>query len=622
LNVQLDGAQNVISVNAESVGDLSLSVEPALAGADAVRTALTATARAHRTTPDSLVGSAPVLAIQDPRLMGGPAASPALVWRVEVRSNARDDILELVLVDAQNGRVVVQFNQIENVAPPANARQWVCDAANSQSKVPCTAADAVNNPGNSAIADVKNAFRFAEATYDFYARRFNRNSLDDEGLRLVSTVRYQDTPGQDYQNAFWTSDLHQMVYGKDFASAKDVVGHELSHGFTDFTSHLLYYYQSGAINESLSDIFGELVEQSGSGSGGAQKWLLAEDLPIGAIRNMKDPPQFNDPDRITSTLWTGDFSFVDHGGVHTNSGVGNKTAYLITDGDTFNGTAVDGIGKDKAAAIYYRVNAFLLQSGSDYADLGNALQQSCNDLIGTTPKTQQGDPSPSGNITSTNCRNVARAIAATELKKEPQFWAIPREARLCPAKQTPRNVAFERFEGGTFNFQPADNHWFIDDAYAASNSHSVGAGDPGQFDTSLTQSASVTLPANAFLRFAHFYNLFTDSSGASHAGGVVEYRVGSGAWMRVSPAMFTDNPYNATVQSGIPNPLAGHKAFSGFSGGWTSSRVDLSSLAGKNVRFRFRLATDPNGSWDSWILDDIRIYNCRAGGSPALASSG
>ncbi len=83
---------------------------------------------------------------------------------------------------------------------------------------------------------------------------------------LKSTVRWipencgSDCPGGKYPNAFW--DDTQMVYGADYASADDVVGHELSHGFTHFTSGLFYYYQSGAINESLSDIFGEFIDQS------------------------------------------------------------------------------------------------------------------------------------------------------------------------------------------------------------------------------------------------------------------------------------------------------------------------------------------------------------------------
>src|SRR5258706_1122332 len=122
-------------------------------------------------------------------------------------------------------------------------------------------------------------------------------------MSLISTVRYcdQNFPCP-FQNAFWNGT--QMAYGAGFSAADDVVAHELTHGVTQFTSHLLSYYQSGAINESLSDIWGEFVDQTnGSGTDtAAVKWLLGEDIPgtPGGIRNMANPPAFGDPDKMTS----------------------------------------------------------------------------------------------------------------------------------------------------------------------------------------------------------------------------------------------------------------------------------------------------------------------------------
>jgi len=617
MTVQLDGSRNVVSVNGKTVGDINVPTQPQVSAADASQTAIAFTARARGVAADSLNGSTPILSIHDARIMGGPPAPPALVWRIEVKSPTAPHIHEFVLVNAQNGRVAVQFSQTPHAAPPNNAKQWVCDAANSHSKVPCTQADAVAAPGSSAVGDVKKAFDFAEFTYDFYAKRFGRNSLDNKGLRLISTVRYQDIAGQDYGNAFWSSDLGQMVYGKDYASAIDVVGHELSHGFTSFTSNLFYYYQSGAINESLSDIFGELIQRQSDGS---TEWLMGEDLPIGAIRSLQDPTLFNDPDKMTSTLWTGDFSFTDQGGVHTNSGVGNKTAYLITDGGTFNGKTVTGIGIDKAVAIYFRVNAMLLQSASDYADLGNALKQACKDLVGTQPLNKNGNPTAA--ITNGNCKQVNNAVAATELSKKPQFWPIPAEAPTCEANQTASNKVFEHFEANDpakFKYQPSDGHWFLFDQYAASNSHAVYGYGTGQFDTNLASTAGTVIPANAFLRFAHLYNLYT-SGGEFYAGGVIEYQIGNQTtWKRVKPGMFENNPPKAKLKTGTGNALAGQKAFSGFSGGWTSSRINLSSLEGKRIKFRFRLATDVHGSWDWWLIDDVQIYTCGPAPTVALA---
>lgn len=607
--VQMDGGRNVMSVNSRSVGDLNLQTAPGVTGADAVKIALESTARVYKEKAEDLSAKTPTLSVHDARVMGGPAASPALVWRVDVTSKTRDDILQFVLVDAQTGRVAVQFNQAMHAAPK-NATQRVCDAANSVSKVPCNAADAVANPRSSTVPDVELAYKYAENTYDFFARRFDRNSLDDAGLTLTSTVRYQARAGQDYGNAFWSFSLKQMVYGKDFATSLDVVGHELSHGFTNFTSNLFYYYQSGSINESLSDIFGELIQrQDGTEDG----WLLGEDLPIGAIRSLANPPQFDQPDRMRSSLWTGDFGFTDQGGVHTNSGVGNKAAYLMAAGGTFNGRTINALGIDKTAAIFYRANAFLLTSSSDYADLGNAIQQACKDLTGTRPKDLTGRPTPA--IRPVDCREAEKAVVATEMSKQPQYWPIPAEAATCDAGASPSTTAFENFEApnpANFTYQPdSPNRWFITTSYAASNARAVYMAVNTQADSSIVSTSDIAVPNRAFLRFAHYYNLYTDGAG-SHAGGVVEYSVDGGAWKRVPPSMFLDNPYNVKLLSGTGSALAGQRAFSGFSGGWTSSRIDLSSLARKNVRFRFRVATDFNGTYDSWIIDDIRLYTCRA----------
>ncbi|WP_020179854.1 M4 family metallopeptidase [Methylopila sp. M107] len=604
LNVQVDASRAVKSVNGRSVGDVNLSTQPSVTAEAALGVAVASAARAHRVAAAELSGSTPVLSIHDARIIGGPPAPPALVWRVEVTASARPDIHEFVLVNAQSGKVAVQFNQAKHAAP-ANATQTVCDAGNTSTKYPCTTAQAVSSPGASSIPDVKNAFNYAEATYDFFARRFGRNSLDGKGLKLVSTVRY----GVNYRNAFWNGDAQQMVYGTNYASAKDVVGHELGHGFTEYSSNLLYYYQSGAINESLSDVFGELIQRSVDGT---TAWLLGEELPIGAVRNMKDPTQFGDPDKMTSPLWTGDFSFLDQGGVHRNSGVGNKTAFLITDGGSFNGKTVKGIGLDKSAALYYRVNAFILQSSSDYADLANALSQACKDLIGTKPLDKNGKATKA--FKKKDCKQVAAAIAATELTKQPQFWPIPAEAPVCSAGKKVAEKQLETFEASDpakFKYQPVDSRWAVIDDYAASNAHSIYGFGFGQFDSNVAGVKGVKIPKDAYLRFAHFYNLTTDSTG-SYAGGVVEYSVDNGAWTRVPATMFADNPYNVTLKTGTGNVIAGQQAFSGFSGGWTSSRISLASLSGKSVKFRFRLATNIYGTTDGWIIDDVRIYGCGA----------
>ncbi|HMQ26273.1 MAG TPA: M4 family metallopeptidase, partial [Acidimicrobiales bacterium] len=290
----------------------------------------------------------------------------------------------------------------------------VCDNANVQgAPYTCPGAGVVRNEGQAAtgITEVDRAYELSGATYDFYQTRFSRDSINGAGMVLYSTVRHcpagESCP---YANAFW--DGAQMVYGDTFAGSDDVVAHELTHGVTEFESNLVYQNQSGAINESMSDIFGEFVDltydSSFDNDTSGVRWLMGEDLPgIGAIRDMEDPTEFDDPDRMGSpNFYTGTG---DNGGVHINSGVGNKAAFLITDGNvTFNGqTFGPGLGITKTARIFYEVNANILTSGSNYAALGNALNQGCANVVGVD------------GITAADCTHVAKAVTATEMIQPP-----------------------------------------------------------------------------------------------------------------------------------------------------------------------------------------------------------
>ena len=156
----------------------------------------------------------------------------------------------------------------------------------------------------------------------------------------------------------------------------------MTHGVIQHNADLFYWGQSGAINESLADVMGEIIDHRHHGRGDSpHSWTIGEDLPHGAIRSMKDPGRFGQPDSMTSRRYApgGD---ADDGGVHTNSGVGNRTFYLISQGGKQRGRTVHGIdGKSlrKSATLYLDVIEHLV-SGSDYADLAAVLDRSCHDL--------------------------------------------------------------------------------------------------------------------------------------------------------------------------------------------------------------------------------------------------
>jgi hypothetical protein len=445
------------------------------------------------------------------------------------------------------------------------------------------------------------AHKYTLGTYNLYAIQHKRNSIDNQNMVLLSTVHY----GQGYANAFWNGT--QMVYGDGygFPLADDVVAHELTHGVTEHESQLFYYYQSGAINESFSDLWGEYYDQTnglGNDSTGA-KWQMGEDVSgLGAIRYMDHPEYFGDPDRITSYYYyTGEG---DNGGVHSNSGVNNKAVFLMVDGGNFNGKTITGLGWTKTAAIYYEVNSKLLSSGADYADLYYALQKACTNLIG-----QKG-------ITAGDCAEVKDAVDAVEMNKQP----VPNfniDAPVCDGNSVPKIILADDLEAGTANWTFQNGNylrWQRDSSYfgpyAQSGLHSLYADDyPGTITDAKAKLKPVTLPANAYLHFAQAYH-FESYSSYYYDGGVLEYTTNNGAtWIDAGP-LLQFNGYKGAIYNGAGNPLSGRNAFVGASHGYIGTRVNLASLAGKTVSFRWRMGLDVYASALGWWVDNVKIYTC------------
>jgi Zn-dependent metalloprotease len=592
LVVNLDQHGNVLSANGEVEPNPSLSMRPQVTSATAVKSTRAMVAKHYSIAAKRLEVTRPGLWIYDSRLLGGPGLErPTLVWRMEVTDD-REPVRELVLIDARRGNIVLNFDQI------AEARnREVCDAANSTSDLPCTNADRVEGDPPSPIADVNRAYDYAGDTYDFFSNRFGRDSLDGAGMTLLSTTRYcPSTSNCPYANAYW--DGSQAVFGQGY-TGDDAVAHELTHGVTEFTSGLYYYYQSGAIDESLSDVFGEFVDlTNGAGTDTAvTRWQHREDYSGGPNRDLQDPTLFGDPDRMTSSNYAGNQA--DNGGVHTNSGVNNKAAYLITDGDTFNGRTVTGLGITKAARIYYEADANLLTSGSDYADLFRILPQACTNLIGTV------------GITAANCAEVKDAVAATEMNVVPPAAPNP-EAPTCPAGYGPKNSFFDNMENQGSNnwvlFNTLGNsEWHYTHNYATSGNTSLTGADPATTsDFSVATRNPVTVPTNGFLRFRHAYG-FEDDAGGFYDGGILQYSINGTSWVDAG-SLFTHNGYDGTLDSG--NALGARSAFTAESNGYISSRVNLASLAGQGIRFRWRIGTDSTVGNQGWFLDDVRIYRC------------
>lgn len=227
----------------------------------------------------------------------------------------------------------------------------------------------------------------AEQTHDYFSVKHSRDSYNNNGAVIRSYVSYDSN----YVNAFWNGSV--MTYGDGDGTnygplvSLDIVGHEIAHGVTEYAADLTYSYESGALNESFSDIFGESIEFYAQGS---NDWLMGDHIGAGgsggALRSMSNPNLYSQPDTYLGTSWyTGSG---DNGGVHYNSGVQNFWFYLLStggsgtndNGDSYN---VSQIGMDKAAAVAYRNLTVYLTASSQYADARTGAIQAAIDLYGS-----------------------------------------------------------------------------------------------------------------------------------------------------------------------------------------------------------------------------------------------
>jgi Zn-dependent metalloprotease len=246
-------------------------------------------------------------------------------------------------------------------AASSHGRRTISDCGNGTSLRAATIGRREDGPA-STDDSVNRAFAGLGETREFYKEIFDRDSVDGNGMRLRGYVHY----GAGYNNAFW--DGRQMIFGDgddvlftDFTKSLDVIAHELTHGVTEFTAGLDYHNQSGALNESISDVFGSLVKQwSAKQPADQADWLIGAevftpDIGADALRSMKEPGKAYDnpdlgrdpqPDHMNKYANLPDTDDGDNGGVHINSGIPNKAFYLTSIG-------IGGYAWEAPAQIWY-----------------------------------------------------------------------------------------------------------------------------------------------------------------------------------------------------------------------------------------------------------------------------
>lgn len=278
------------------------------------------------------------------------------------------------------------------MTPTGEKRRTIYDAKNGSTLPGQLIRGEGDPPTGDPAAD--EAYDGSGATYDFYHDVYERNSIDDRGMRLDSTVHYE----MNYDNAFWNGS--QMVYGdgdgtifERFTRAIDVIGHELTHGVTEYEAALVYQDQPGALNESFSDVFGSLVKQRVLNQTADQaNWIIGEglfkpDVNGQGIRSMKAPGTAYDDPRLgkdpqpahMKDIYTGSD---DNGGVHINSGIPNHAFYLAA-------TEIGGNAWEKTGKIWYLALRDRLRQTSDFKNAVDATIAIAGELYGDGSQEQR-----------------------------------------------------------------------------------------------------------------------------------------------------------------------------------------------------------------------------------------
>lgn len=322
---------------------------------------------------------------------------------------------------SEYNRVANQYARLQRLAQPRSPLQssltgvpnrTIYTAKNRQQE-PGNIVFSDNNPDNSNISQyndlaVQEAYNYMGTTYDFYWQIFRRDSIDNAGLPLNGTVHY----GQGYDNAYW--DGKQMVFGDGddeqffrFTISVDVIAHELTHGVTQHEAGLIYLGQSGALNESISDVFGSLVKQyMNKQTAATADWLIGQGLFTPsvkgqAIRSLMAPgTAFNDPvmgkDPQPAHMSNYDRTHQDNGGVHINSGIPNHAFYLAA-------TAIGGYAWETVGRIWYETltREGLLSPTAQFQDFANKTYTISKELF------PQGSVLPEGTVPNVD---IAKAV--------------------------------------------------------------------------------------------------------------------------------------------------------------------------------------------------------------------
>ena len=646
LKFHFNAKEELSSINGNSISIAKLNTVPDITAAEAEIIARDMVTKQDLNKSNTPLQTAKTNLIIFPKnLMQGGIVTPYLAYQIEVTN--KKDVREYIFINAHTGELVEQFTGIHPIG------RKLYETNTTATNLKWKEGDAF--PGTLSSWQ-QNEVVTSEHVYNFFKNAFGYVSYDAADHTMITV---NNDPTISCPNARWNGTYAGYCDG---TATDDVIAHEWGHAYTEYTSGLIYQYQSGALNESYSDVWGETIDlinnymdegenlsvRTTTACSGSLRWKVGEDATSfgGAIRDMWNPNCNGDPAKVldAANYYCGT---ADSGGVHTNSGVTNHLYALLVDGGTYNGYTVTGMGFVKAAHLWWRAQKNYLTATSDFANFADALEASANDLIGVNLQGLSTTVTPAGltglSITSADVQNVKNGILAVQLRTSPatQCNYTPLLAQSAPslcASATNNPLFKEDWENGLGNWTVTNvptkpSTWEARDWTIKSNlpksrpGKAIFAIDPINGDCASNlqngilrlESPTITMPTFTSGKYEMAFNHYVATE-STWDGGNIKYSLNEGSWTLVPVTAFTYNGYNSTLDgtSSNDNPLKGQRAFTGTDGGslggsWGQSVIDLSKLgvtSGSKIKFRFEMGTDGCNGVEGWYLDELYVYNC------------
>lgn len=547
-----------------------------------------------------------------------------LVYRVQMRreDGSEKTAMPVIFIDAQTGEKIFEYNNLQTATGSGSSlyrgtvsidtyfngstyymedigrKIGTFDNRNTTSST-YRFSDADNNWTSTSQRAGVDAHYGAEKTYDYYLSVHGRNGIDGSGgpayyqsadgvTGLISSkVHY----GSNYNNAFWNGSY--MTYGDGDGSVftplvtLDICGHEMTHGVTERTANLVYANESGALNESMSDVFGAMVERyENGGTINTNTWLIGEDAYTpgtsgDALRSMADTHASGDPDHY-SERYTGS---ADNGGVHTNSGISNFAFYLLSEGGTnhVSGVTVSGIGADAAEKIFYRALTVYMTSNTNFSGARTASLNAAGDLYGSSS-------SQYVQTQTTWCAVGVGSCPSSTPTPTPTPTATPTPTPTATPTPTPGSeyVVNGSLEGSLSPWTITGNGAF----YTANGNYPNSGTGYMYFGAGSRRSGYgyqlVSIPANAPTANLTFYLSVTSAETVNRADDILEVRLYNSGGSYITTLDSFDNRDNSGgsySQQGSYN-LAGYK--------------------GQSVYVLFYVSTD-RGRTTTFRIDDVSV---------------